>query len=58
MLDCLMRNHFHLVLETPAANLVEGMHRLLSAYTIGMNHRHQTIGHVFSGRYKALIVEW
>ena len=54
---CLMRHHFHLVLETPAANLVEGMHWLLSAYTIGLNHRHQTIGHVFSGRYKALIVE-
>ena len=54
---CLMRNHFHLVIETPAANLVGGMHWLLSAYTIGLNHRHQSSGHVFSGRYKALIVE-
>ena len=54
---CLMNNHFHLVVETPAANLVDGMHWLLSAYTIRLNHRHQTSGHVFSGRYKALIVD-
>ena len=54
---CLMRNHFHLVVETPNANLVEGMRWLLSAYTIRLNHRHQLFGHVFSGRYKALLVE-
>jgi putative transposase len=36
---CLMRNHFHLVLETPNANLVEGMRWFLSAYTIRLNHR-------------------
>lgn len=54
---CLMRNHFHLVVETPEANLVAGMRWLLSAYTIRFNHRHKLIGHVFSGRYKALLVE-
>jgi len=54
---CLMRNHFHLVVETPEANLVAGMRWLLSAYTIRFNHRHQLTGHVFSGRYKALVVE-
>src|SRR5512137_2363739 len=54
---CLMRNHFHLVVETPDANLVAGMRWLLSAYTIRFNHRHQFTGHVFSGRYKALLVE-
>jgi len=54
---CLMRNHFHLVLETPEANLVAGMRWLLSAYTIRFNHRHELFGHVFSGRYKALMVE-
>ena len=54
---CLMRNHFHLVVETPDANLVEGMRWLLSAYTIRLNHRHKLFGHVFSGRYKALLVE-
>jgi len=54
---CLMNNHFHLVMETPDANLVEGMRWLLSAYTIRLNHRHKLFGHVFSGRYKALLVE-
>jgi len=54
---CLMRNHFHLVVETPNANLVAGMRWLLSTYTIRLNHRHQLCGHVFSGRYKAVMVE-
>jgi len=54
---CLMKNHFHLVIETPRANLVAGMRWLLSAYTIRLNHRHELCGHVFSGRYKALVVE-
>jgi len=54
---CLMRNHFHLVIETPNANLVAGMAWLLSTYTIRFNHRHKLFGHVFSGRYKALIVD-
>src|ERR1035441_6534080 len=53
----LMRNHFHLVLETPNANLVAGMRWFLSAYTIRLNHRQKLFGHVFSGRYKALLVE-
>lgn len=54
---CLMSNHFHMVVETPNANLVEGMHWLLSTYTIRLNRRHETPGHVFSGRYKALVIE-
>ena len=54
---CLMRNHFHLVVETPNANLVAGMRWLLSSYTIRLNHRQKLFGHVFSGRYKAVIVE-
>jgi putative transposase len=54
---CLMRNHFHLVVETPNANLVAGMRWLLSSYTIRLNHRHQLHGHVFSGRYKAIVVD-
>lgn len=45
---CLMRNHFHLVVETPGANLVAGMRWFLSTYTIRFNHRHQLCGHVFS----------
>jgi REP element-mobilizing transposase RayT len=57
---CLMRNHFHLVVETPNANLVEGMRWLLSAYTIRLNHRHQLFGHVFrsSGRITPGICVW
>ena len=54
---CLMRNHFHLVVETPNANLVAGVRWLLSTYTNRLNHRHKLVGHVFSGRYKALHVE-
>ena len=41
---CLMRNHYHLVLETPNANLVAGMARLQSRYTIRLNHRHKLLG--------------
>jgi REP element-mobilizing transposase RayT len=54
---CLMHNHFHLVAETPDGNLVAGMRWLLSTYSNRFNHRHQLCGHVFSGRYKALLVE-
>jgi REP element-mobilizing transposase RayT len=54
---CLMCNHFHLVLETPNGNLAAGMAWLLSAYTIRLNHRHKLSGHVFGGRYKAILVD-
>jgi len=54
---CLMPNHYHLVLETPEPNLIAGMAWLQSAYTIRLNHRHKLFGHVFSGRYKAQLVE-
>ena len=54
---CLMANHYHLVLETPNANLVAGMAWLQSTYTIRLNHRHKLIGHVLSGRYNAQLVE-
>jgi len=54
---CLMPNHFHLVMETPKANLVAGMKWFLGAYTGRFNRRHKLFGHLFSGRYKALIVD-
>jgi REP element-mobilizing transposase RayT len=54
---CLMNNHFHLVLETPAGNLVAGMRWFLSTYTARFNRRHKLFGHLFSGRYKSLIVD-
>lgn len=54
---CLMRNHYHLVVETPQANLVAGMQWLQSTYTIRLNNRHALVGHVLSGRYKAQLIE-
>ena len=53
----LMSNHFHLVVETPRSNLSLGMHWLLARYTQQFNRRHQLCGHVFGGRYKALLVD-
>src|SRR5689334_21229963 len=50
---CLMGNHFHLVVETPRANLCAGMHWLLGTYTTRFNRRHRLVGHLFSGRYKS-----
>jgi hypothetical protein len=52
-----MGNHFHLVVETPRGNLVAGMKWLLGVYTSRFNRRHKLFGHLFSGRYKALIVD-
>jgi putative transposase len=54
---CLMSNHFHAVIETPRANLTAGMKWFLGAYTKRFNARHKLFGHLFSGRYKALIVD-
>jgi REP-associated tyrosine transposase len=44
---CLMGNHFHLVLETPRANLADGMKWLLGTYTSRFNHKHRLFGHLF-----------
>ena len=54
---CLMSNHFHLVVETPRANLVDGMKWLLSSYTMSFNRRHHLSGHLFAGRYKSLLID-
>jgi len=54
---CLMRNHFHLVVETPEPNLVAGMKWFLGAYANHFNRRHQELGRLFRGRYKSLIVD-
>lgn len=54
---CLMSNHFHLVIETPKPNLVAGMKWFLGTFTARFNRRHQLSGHLFSGRYKAIIVD-
>jgi putative transposase len=52
-----MPNHFHVVVETPQPNLVTGMKWLLGTYTSRFNRRHKLFGHLFSGRYKSLIVD-
>src|SRR5579862_9217598 len=54
---CLMGNHFHLVVEAPQANLVAGMKWLLGVYTQRYNHRHGAAGHLFGGRYKAMLID-
>src|SRR4029079_14048647 len=52
-----MRNHYHLVLETPEANLVAGMQWLQNAYTRRFNVRHRQWGRLFGDRYKSVLVE-
>ncbi|MGD8910099.1 MAG: transposase [Chromatiales bacterium] len=54
---CLMSNHYHLLIETPDANLSRGMRQLNGVYTQNFNRRHDRVGHVFQGRYKAILVE-
>ena len=53
---CVMSNHFHLCLETPLANLVEGMRWLQSTFAIRFNRLRDERGHLFQGRYKGLVV--
>jgi len=54
---CLMGNHYHLLIETPEGNLSRGMRQLNGVYTQQHNRRHSRVGHVFQGRYKAVLVE-
>ena len=53
----LMGNHYHLLLETPEPNLVRGMTWFQTTYTVRYNARHRTSGHLYGGRYKAVLVE-
>ena len=53
----LMPNHYHVLAETPEPNLVAGMKWLQSTYTQRYNARHKVFGHLFQGRYKALVVD-
>ncbi|MDP1696920.1 MAG: transposase [Xanthomonadaceae bacterium] len=54
---CLMGNHYHLVIETPDKNLSKGMRQLNGVYTQMSNRRHGRVGHLFQGRYKAVLVD-
>ena len=54
---CQMGNHYHLVIETPDGNLSKGMRQLNGVYTQATNRKHHRIGHLFQGRYKAILVD-
>ena len=54
---CLMTNHYHLLVETPEANLSRGMQLLNGIYTQWFNRRHGRVGHLLQGRFKAILVE-
>jgi len=54
---CLMKNHYHLLIETPEPNLVKGMTRLNGSYTQYFNNTNNRVGHLFQGRYKCILVD-
>jgi len=54
---CLMSNHYHLLLETPRGNLSQIMRHINGAYTTYFNVKRKRVGHLFQGRYKAILIE-
>jgi REP element-mobilizing transposase RayT len=54
---CLMGNHIHLLIDTPQPNLSRGMRQLNGVYTQRFNRRHRQVGHLFQGRFQAILVE-
>jgi REP element-mobilizing transposase RayT len=54
---CLMDNHYHLLVQTPDANLSKGMRQLNGVFTQTSNRRHNRVGHLFQGRFKAILVD-
>jgi putative transposase len=54
---CLMDNHYHLLIETPRPTLSRGMRQLNGVYTQAFNRWHHRVGHLFQGRFKAILVE-
>lgn len=54
---CQMSNHYHLILETPRGNLSEIMHHINGAYTTYFNVKRERSGHLFQGRFKAILIE-
>ena len=54
---CLMSNHYHLLLETPSGNLSKIMQHINGAYTNYFNVKRKRSGHLFQGRYKAIVIE-
>lgn len=53
----LMTNHYHLLIETPEANLSRAMHHINSSYTTYINVKRKRCGHLFQGRYKSILVD-
>ena len=53
----LMSNHYHLLIQTPHANLVAGMRWFQTTWTVRFNRRHRLSGHLFQGRYKSVVVD-
>lgn len=54
---CLMGNHYHLLLETPAGNLIDIMRHINGAYTTYFNKKRNRSGHLLQGRYRAILVD-
>lgn len=54
---CLLSNHYHLVIETRDSTLSQGMRQLNGVFTQRSNRRHHRVGHVFQGRFKAILVQ-
>lgn len=54
---CLMENHYHLLIETPDGNLSHGMRQLNGVYTQAYNNSRNRTGHLFQGRYKAILIQ-
>jgi putative transposase len=53
----LMSNHYHLIIETPLGNLSKAIQRLNGDYALHYSRRHRSPGHLFQGRFKAMLVE-
>jgi len=54
---CLMDNHYHLLVQTPDGNLSKGMRQFNGVFTQASNRRHRRVGHLFQGRFKAILVD-
>ena len=54
---CLMGNHYHLIIETIEGNISRGMRQLNGVYTQKFNWKHARTGHIFQGRFKAILIE-
>ena len=55
--NCLMSNHYHLLIETPDGNLSKGMRQLNGVYTQKYNRQNNKVGHVFQGRFKGILID-